>query len=127
MLNLRLTQFQDGGSVRQLHSQYGSLEPSLLPLLWQLFLEKRNPLEDSRLLPSLRTLFLEEQQDMKAASIPSWLSTLFPAEDVRLPLMVFRNGALFYYIEAAAVRVDARRELRDIRRQLQSVGGNWRA
>ena len=123
MLNLRLTQFEDGGSVRQLHTQYGSLASSLLPMLWQLFLEKRNPLEDSRLLPLLRTLIPEEQQDTGTASCPPWLPTLFPAEEVRLPLVAFRNGALFYYIEAAAVRVDARGELYDIRRQLQSLGG----
>ena len=123
MLNLRLTQFPDGGSVRQLHTQYGSVASSLLPMLWQLFLENRNPLEDSRLLPLLRTLFPEGQQDTGTASCPPWLPTLFPAEDVRLPLVAFRNGALFYYIEAAAVRVDARGELRDIRRQLQSLGG----
>ena len=123
MLNPRLTLFQDGASVRQLHAKYGSLESSLLPLLWQLFLENKNPLEDSRLLPSLRALFLDDQEQKGEAHYPQWLSLLFPAEEVRLPLVVFRNGALFYYIEAAAVRVDARGELRDIRRRLQSLGG----
>ena len=92
-------------------------------MLWQLFLENRNPLEDSRLLPLLRSLFPEGPQDTSEACCPQWLLTLFPAEDVRLPLVAFRNGALFYYIEAATVRVEGRGELRDIRRQLQSLGG----
>ena len=123
MLNLRLTQFQSSDAVRDLHAQYGSLASPLLPLLWQLFLEHRNPIEDSRLLPLLRTLFPEGQQDKGEASVPQWLPTLFPADEVRLPLVAFRNGALFYYIEAAAVRVEGREELRDIRRRLQSLGG----
>lgn len=123
MLNVRLTQFPSGDAVRQLHAQYGSLEPSLLRLVWQLFLEHKNPLEASRLLPFLRTLFPEGQQDKGKASVPQWLPTLFPAEEVRLPLVVFRKGALFYYIEAAAVRVEGREELYDIRRRLQSLGG----
>jgi hypothetical protein len=123
MLNPRLTIFQDGEAVRQLHAKYGSLESSLLPLLWQLFLENRNPLEDSRLFPSLRALFLDDQEPKGEAHYPQWLPMLFPAEEVRLPLAAFRNGAVFYYIEAAAVRVDARGELPDIRRRLQSLGG----
>lgn len=123
MLTLRLTSFQDGDSVRQLHAQHGSLESSLLHLLWQLFLENRNLLEDSFLLPSLRALFHDNKQLKSEAYYPLWLTMLFPAEEVRLPLVAFRNGALFYYIEAAAVRVDGRGELREIRRQLQSLGG----
>lgn len=123
MLNLRLTSFQDGDSVRQLHAQYGSLESSLLHLLWQLFLENRSLLEDSFLLPSLRAQFPDNKQPQSEAYYPPWLSMVFPEEEVRLPLVAFRNGALFYYIEAAAVRVDKRGELHDIRRQLQSLGG----
>jgi hypothetical protein len=92
-------------------------------MLWQLFLEHRAPGESSRLLPFLQTMFPTDQQDQLKAQLPPWLRDQFPADEVRLPLVVFRSGALFYYIEAAAVRVDARGELGDIRRRLQSLGG----
>lgn len=112
--------FQDGDSVRQLHATYGSLEPTFLPMLWQLFLEYRDPGESSRLLPFLQTMFPTDLQDQVKTQFPPWLRDQFPADEVRLPLVIFRSGALFYYIEAAAVRVDARGELGDIRRRLQS-------
>jgi hypothetical protein len=123
MLNLQLTRFQDSDSVRQLHAKYGSLESSFLSMLWQLFLEHRDPGESSRLLPLLQAMFPTDQQDQGEAYLPPWLRDQFPADEVRLTLVAFRSGALFYYIEAAAVRVDARGELREIRRRLQSLGG----
>ncbi len=123
MLNPRLTMFQDGDTVRLLHAKYGSLDSSLLPLLWQLFLEDRDPCESSRLLPLLRTMFPTNQPDQDEVRLPAWLWDQFPADEVRLTLVAFRSGALFYYIEAAAVRVDAREELRGIRHRLQSFGG----
>lgn len=123
MLNLRLARFKHSDSVRQLHTRYGSLDPSALSIMWQLFLERDNPLGESLLLPTLRTLLPESKADTGTACPPSWLRTVFPADEVRLPLMAFRNGALSLYIEAAARRVDTRADVQAIRRRLQGLGG----
>lgn len=123
MLNPRLSQFRYGDSVRQLHARYGSLDPSALSVLWQLFLEIKNPLEESPLLPTLRNLLPDAEQDRGIGHQAGWLRTVFPAEEVRLPLVAFRKGALSFYIEAAALRVDTRTKMRTIRRQLQTLGG----
>lgn len=123
MLNPRLTRFRYGDSVRQLHARYGSLAPSALWIMWQLFLERENPLGESPLLPALRTLLPEDKTDTGPAGQSSWLRTMFPKDEVRLPLMAFRNGALYLYIEAAALRVEIRTEVQAIQRRLQGLGG----
>ena len=123
MLNLRLTRFRYGDSIRTLHTRYGSLAPLGLSILWQLFLERKHPWEESRLLPVLRELLPEAEQDRGTGHQTGWVRTMFPAEDVRLPLVAFRKGALYYYIEAAALRVDARTEIRATQRRLQTLGG----
>lgn len=123
MLNPRLTRFRYGDSVRQLHARYGSLDPSTLWIMWQLFLERENPLGESPLLPALRTLLPEDKADTGPAGQSSWLRTVFPKDEVRLPLMAFRNGALYLYIEAAALRVEIRTEVQAIQRRLQGLGG----
>ncbi len=125
MLNLRLARFKHGDSVRQLHARYGSLDPSALSIMWQLFQERPHPLEESPLLPTLRTLFPEGRADTGTAHPPLWLQTVFPKDEVRLPLMAFRNGALYLYIEAAALRVDTRTKAKAIQRHLQGLGGRF--
>ena len=125
MLNPRLARFKHGDSVRQLHTRYGSLDQSALSIMWQLFLERDNPLGESLLLPTLRTLLSEGKGDTGTARQPSWLRTVFPADEVRLPLMAFRSGALSLYIEAAARRVDTHAEVQAIQRRLQGLGGRF--
>ncbi|MBK9949653.1 MAG: hypothetical protein IPP12_21090 [Nitrospira sp.] len=124
MLNPRLARFRHGDSVRQLHIRYGSLDPSALWIMWQLFLERPYPLEESPLLPMLRTLLPDGKADTSTARQSSWLRTVYPADEVRLPLVAFRNGALYLYIEAAALRVETRTEVEAIRRCLQGLGGS---
>ena len=123
MLNPRLSQFRYGNSVRQLHARYGSLNPSARSVLWQLFLELKNPLEESPLLPTLRNLLPDPEQDRGIGHQAGWLRTVFPAEEVRLPLVAFRKGALSFYIEAAALRVETRTKVQAIQHRLQVLGG----
>ncbi|MDR4469536.1 MAG: hypothetical protein MRJ68_14780 [Nitrospira sp.] len=125
MLNPRLARFKHGDSVRQLHTRYGSLDPSALSIMWQLFLERDNPSGESLFLPTLRTLLSEGKGDTGTAHPPSWVRSVFPEDEVRLPLMVFRDGALSLYIEAAARRVDTRAEVQAIQRRLQGLGGRF--
>ncbi|MDR4469844.1 MAG: hypothetical protein MRJ68_16365 [Nitrospira sp.] len=125
MLNLRIARFRHGDSVRQLHTRYGSLDPSALWVMWQLFLERENPLGESPLLPALRTLLPEGKTDKDIVHQSSWLRTVYPADEVRLPLVAFRNGALYLYIEASALRVETRTEMRAIQRRLQGLGGRF--
>ena len=123
MLNPRLTRFRHGDSVRQLHARYGSLDPSALWVMWQLFLERENPLGESHLLPALRTLLPEGKAHTGPAGQSSWLQAVFPEDEVRLPIVAFRKGALYLYIEASALRVETRTEVRAIQRRLQGLGG----
>lgn len=123
MLNPRLARFRHGDSVRRLHAYYSSLDPSALWIIWQLFLERENPFGESPLLPTLRALLPEDRADTGTAHPPSWLRTVFPKDEVRLPLMAFRNGALHLYIEAAALRVETRTKAKAIQRCLQGLGG----
>lgn len=51
-----------------------------------------------------------------------WLKQQYP-EDARLELQVFRGGAFYYFIEAAALRVEGREEMPGVRRLLQRLGG----
>lgn len=123
MLKPRIARFRHRESVRQLHARYGSLDPSALSIMWQLFLGRDNPLGESPLLPALRTLLPEDKADTGTAGQWSWLRTVFPKDEVRLPLVAFRNGALYLYIEAAALRVETRTEVRAIQRCLKGLGG----
>ncbi len=123
MLNFRLSRFKHGDSVRRLHAKYGSLDQRFLYLLWRLYLEEKDSISATVFLPLLRSLFPEEVH-------PEWLrkrnrktrQELVP-EEARLTLLAFRSGALYLYIEAAALRVEGRRNQPRIRANLQVLGG----
>ncbi len=115
MLNFRLSRFKHGDSVRRLHTKYGTLNQFFLPLLWRLYLEDIPSGESTGFLPILRQLFPEDRQ-------PQWLRERLP-EEARLTLMAYRGGALYFYIEAAALRVEGRRKQPRIRANLQVLGG----